>query len=121
MSFTNSELQRLPLYFCNKENEIENYTKDNIELSELDKNSFETSWDFQIHPLLQMKRFELERHGKTESSIERCFGLWKAYTDIRFRRLKITIHNLRVRARSTKKNKISYKIPLDKMKKAQRI
>ena len=94
MSFTNSELQRLPLYFCNKENEIENYTKDNIELSELDKNSFETSWDFQIHPLLQMKRFELERHGKTESSIERCFGLWKAYTDIRFRRLKMNEEEL---------------------------
>ena len=41
-----------------------------------------------------MKRFELERHGKIETSIERCFGLWKAYTDIRFRRLKMNEEEL---------------------------
>ena len=36
----------------NKETIIENQTKENIDLSRADWDSFETSWDFKNHPLI---------------------------------------------------------------------
>jgi hypothetical protein len=55
LSFTNSELERLPFFESNNQgvySNIINLSKDNHFQSLNDVSSFETSWDFSRHPLL---------------------------------------------------------------------
>ena len=77
MSFTNSELQRLPISWgCMKE-KIEYYTKKNYELSMQDRISFETSWDFKHHPLL-----------RKSIRVSEAYKQWQIECDKRFDQLK---------------------------------
>ncbi|MDD3308017.1 MAG: BREX-1 system adenine-specific DNA-methyltransferase PglX, partial [Acetobacterium sp.] len=67
-------------------------TKDNISLSQEDWDSFETSWDFSIHPFLR---------DKSETSIETAFNKWKQRTDKLFECLKeneITLNQIFIAA-----------------------
>lgn len=77
MSFTNSELQRLPVFFDNRREQIELYVIKNYELSKEDRNSFETSWDFQYHPLL-----------RKVPTIAEAFDQWQTECNDRFNQLK---------------------------------
>lgn len=56
MSFTNGDIKRLPYILDShfKQN-ITLFVQQNISLSKSDWDSFETSWDFTIHPLLSTK------------------------------------------------------------------
>ncbi len=71
-----------------KKIQLSELAKDCIELSKADWNFFETSWDFQTHPFLTMnhKNYILEDNFVTK--IADSFGLWKAYTEIAFQKLK---------------------------------
>lgn len=60
-------------------NSIENLVKENIAISKDDWDSFETSWDFEQHPLLSFKE-----NGKVED----CFNKWKEYKQEQFNKLK---------------------------------
>lgn len=62
----------------NKTN-IEFLVKSNIQISKDDWDSFETSWDFEIHPLLRFKE-----NGKISDS----FSKWKNYKQEQFNKLK---------------------------------
>ena len=63
------ESQRLP--------EINELAKNNTALAKVDWDSFETSWDFQHHPLL-----------RKVSTIAEAFDQWQAECDDRFKQLK---------------------------------
>lgn len=56
---------------------VDELVKKNIELSKTDWDAFETSWDFEYHPLL--------RKGST---IVRAFDQWKAESEERFNQMK---------------------------------
>ena len=56
---------------------IEKIAEENVELSKIDWNSFETSWDFKKHPLL-----------RNVSTISEAFAQWQAECDVRFNQLK---------------------------------
>ena len=52
-SFTNSDVERIPCIFSQQhEQDVEKIVCQNLQLSKTDWDSFETSWDFQCHPLL---------------------------------------------------------------------
>lgn len=53
-----------------------------------DWDSFETSWDFQTHPFLSIKRKSILSDPSPLTRISDNYGLWKAYTDIAFEKLK---------------------------------
>lgn len=55
---------------------------ENIEISREDWDSFETSWNFQTHPLLHFRT-----KGKN-CKIADAFAAWKGFTDLRFQRMK---------------------------------
>jgi len=57
--------------------------EENVQLSEQDWDSFETSWDFQKHPLL-----------RNVSTISEAFAQWQAECDDRFNRLKVNEEEL---------------------------
>lgn len=62
-----------------KTNEIVN---SNISISKIDWDSFETSWDFKKHPLLQLTI------NKEQLTIEEAFNNWKEFTLLQFNQLK---------------------------------
>lgn len=70
------QINRIPIVYSS-EDDIKQLTKKNIQLSRVDWDSFETSWDFQYHPLI----------CKTPTIIE-AFKQWQVECDDRFNQLK---------------------------------
>lgn len=69
LSFTNGDINRIPIVNINDEkvkNKINNLVENCIDLSRIDWNSFETSWDFKLHPFLTKmeKGLTLEKYYK---------------------------------------------------------
>ena len=62
-----------------KEIEINSLVEQNIAISKDDWDSFETSWDFEQHPLIRFK---------TNDKIADSFNAWKAYKEQQFNQLK---------------------------------
>lgn len=72
------DMARIPVYFDeNKKSEIDASVKKCIDCSRNDWDSFETSWDFQHHPLL-----------RKVPTIAEAFDQWQAECDDRFNQLK---------------------------------
>ncbi|RXM79537.1 BREX-1 system adenine-specific DNA-methyltransferase PglX [Clostridium tetani] len=78
---------------------IKSLTNRNIEISREDWDSFETSWDFKIHPLLLVDsgNYMVDYNGDKNTthypipivhSISDTFDAWKAFTDKQFNELK---------------------------------
>ena len=66
------QINRIPIVYSN-EDEVNQLTKWNILLSQTDWDSFETSWDFQHHPLL-----------RKVPTIAEAFDQWQAECDDSF-------------------------------------
>ena len=77
LAFQAGDISKCPLIIKN-ENNIENIVNLNIVLSKSDWDSFETSWDFKVHPLV--KNFV--------STISEAFSLWNSECESRFNTLK---------------------------------
>ena len=69
---------KLP-YTHTSNKQIDSLVEQNIQISKDDWDSFETSWDFEQHPLLRFKE-----NGKVEDS----FSKWKEYKQEQFNKLK---------------------------------
>lgn len=67
MSFTNGDIERIPYIFTeNKLSSIDKIVKSNISISKTDWDSRETSWDFEVNPLV----------AQQATSIEEAYRLW---------------------------------------------
>lgn len=89
LDFNCGYIRKLP--FRLEENKIETITskvKENIVYAQQDWDAFETSWNFSKHPFLQMNQKSIEMDGIITTKISNSYGLWKAYTDIAFEKLK---------------------------------
>ncbi len=65
---------------------IEEIVKQCIEISKNDWDSFETSWDFKIHPLI--KNISDKDSEKTSCNIKSCYEIWEEKCNERFKLLK---------------------------------
>ena len=82
LNFQPGNVGSLPIIFPKDENikkQIDLIVDENIKISKDDWDSFETSWDFEQHPLLRFKE-----NGKVEDS----FSKWKEYKQEQFNKLK---------------------------------
>lgn len=78
MHFQPGDIGRLPWRVnSDKENEIATLVQQNVDTSHKDWDSFETSWDFQHHPLL-----------REVPTIAKAFAQWQTECDDRFNQLK---------------------------------
>ena len=77
LSLQNGDLGNLPIIKSNNTEYVEKIVKCNIMFSQRDWDSFETSWDFQHHPLLHRV-----------SKIADAFNQWQTECDDRFNQLK---------------------------------
>lgn len=78
MHFLAGDMAKLPIYYDKSSvAKVEKLVNDTIRLAKDDWDSFETSWDFQHHPMLH----------KVSNIIE-AFDQWKDECDVRFHQLK---------------------------------
>lgn len=84
-----------------KESVIEEISNRNIKLSQSDWDSYETSWDFTVNPLIKQLDYLWDataigatiykyygKHVKANSNMELCYHLWKIECNERFEQLK---------------------------------
>lgn len=96
MHFKLNNFNSLPYIECKSDiDKINNFVKECIEISKTDWDSFETSWDFQQHPLIRcasISRQETEadarKHIKDMYYIEDAFINWNNECNTRFNQLK---------------------------------
>lgn len=81
INFPSGYLESLPIVFREKES-VDSIVSDCVLTSRKDWDSFETSWDFQRHPLVAPA---IERHYMRLSD---CWKEWKCACDERFNKLK---------------------------------
>ena len=66
---------------------------DCVQLSKIDWDSFETSWEFKCHPLVK-KGLSRIHWNADNSTIEECFRAWSDECNLRFRQLKVNEEEL---------------------------
>ena len=96
LNLTAGNMNKLPIVFNNGEVvNIEKNVKENIADEKIDWDSFETSWDFETHPLIRCKNFkddeiaeDADRHIKDMNYIEDAYNNWSNECYIRFNQLK---------------------------------
>jgi len=81
LDYHEGPIGKLPM-IMNNEGIIDDIVKNNIELSKNDWDSFETSWDFKIHPLLKLLD-KGEQH-----KLESVFRIWETECKEAFEQLK---------------------------------
>lgn len=92
------EFNNLPIMFAKSDIDLIEMVMQNITISKDDWDSFETSWDFEMHPLL---RFSNINKGLVDSKnmnvaesitlgdkVKDCFNKWKEYKQEQFNKLK---------------------------------
>ena len=80
LNFNENHIGSIPILKCEDQKVIENISNivnHAVDLSKLDWDAFETSWDFQCHPLL-----------RKVSTISKAFDQWQSECDDRFNQLK---------------------------------
>ena len=86
-----SDIINLPFdaKYINNEN-IVNIVKNNIEISKQDWDSFETSWDFKVHPLVELRSAGASAWGDNAPSarISSAYKAWSMVCEERFNQLK---------------------------------
>lgn len=99
LNFPPGTISSLPIIFNeSKKQQIDALVEQNIAISKDDWDSFETSWDFEQHPLIRFSNrnkglVDYENISKVEpitegDKISECFAKWKAYKEKQFNQLK---------------------------------
>ena len=87
INFGPEQINRVP-FLLDKECEIENFVRSNITISKADWDSFEASWDFQCHPLIQNCHGVDNEKGEEQAYIEDAYTEWEFDCNRRFNQLK---------------------------------
>ena len=77
INFQAKDIKSIPI-INDKKQEVDNYVLENISLSKSDWDSFETSWDFKVHPLVK----------NHVNRISEAYKLWDKECEDRFNTLK---------------------------------
>ena len=95
------DLKRIPYYEQMFTPEVDEYSKDSVDICRLDWDSFETSWDFTTHPLVSMSKGLWDATStaaamdyyygylpEASCPLEICYLLWQGQCNERFNKLK---------------------------------
>jgi len=75
----------LPIIESKERPSIEQIVNQNIYISRTDWDSFETSWDFRVHPIV---RFKMADNEKPTTRISSAFKAWETFAEGQFNKLK---------------------------------
>ena len=94
LNFQVKDIRSMPIILKN-ENMVNSIVEETVSYSKTDWDSFETSWDFKKHPLLQYASFtpqeiatDKERHISDIVLLQDAYELWEEKCEIRFNQLK---------------------------------
>ncbi|WP_288947233.1 BREX-1 system adenine-specific DNA-methyltransferase PglX [uncultured Leuconostoc sp.] len=82
LNFQSGDVSKIPIILSNIPRADET-VENNVKLSQADWNSFETSWDFATHPLIQ----HIDEHNRNWK-LKEAFEVWKIEAQDRFDQLK---------------------------------
>ena len=96
------DVKNTPIIICKeKESTVSNMVKNCIKISKLNWDSFETSWDFETHPMIRWSKDLRDVtaigaamqcyygcHPKVSCPLELCWMLWKGQANQQFQELK---------------------------------
>ncbi len=101
MDYSQGPISRIPYYSSSQQHMISTLVDECITLSSDDWNSFESSWDFQVHPIVRWSRnlrdatsiaatmdYYYGYYPETHSTVELCYILWQGECNKRFMKLK---------------------------------
>lgn len=90
LNFQVHDIMSLPMIISKNEIEVENICQVNIEISKQDWDSFETSWDFKVHPLVELRLAGAYALGDNAPSarISSAYKDWSMACEERFNQLK---------------------------------
>ena len=101
MNYNQGDIKKIPLIVLDEESyraHIDSIVEQNIQISKDDWDSFETSWDFEQHPLLRFSNrnkglVDYKNIHKVEpitagDKVQDCFNKWKKYKQEQFNKLK---------------------------------
>lgn len=92
--FKVGHVSQVPLIIDERQNEVNLLVTQNIEISRTDWDSFETSWDFKLHPLIQFRQSNAlwgdptAEDFRNNVSIQLSYKAWETFTEIQFSQLK---------------------------------
>lgn len=86
IGFESGYLRKIP--YMESDISVEEIVIENINISKQDWDSFETSWDFNIHPLVESALFTSTSEADDVRKIEWNYNLWKQKCEERFVSLK---------------------------------
>lgn len=90
LDFSIGSLSKLPIHVeVDKEVLVNNLVNNNIDLSKKDWDSFETSWDFKVHPLVELRLASASAWGDNAPSgrISSAYKAWSMVCEERFNQL----------------------------------
>lgn len=92
LNFETGAIKAFPIIEDSAKKElVSSCVKKCISLEKQDWDAFETSWDFEVHPLVKViSEHEAEFDSKDNIDLAQCFDLWRADCDKRFEELKQT-------------------------------
>lgn len=89
--YTNGAMKKIPLILqVNRKEIIDKFVQHNIDISIKDWDSFETSWDFKVHPLVELRLAGASAWGDNTPSarISSAYKAWGMACEERFNQLK---------------------------------
>lgn len=95
LSLQNGDMDKIPIIFnTEKRRLIDELSRQNVEVSKIDWNNFETSWDFTEHPLVKVNATTIANaYSEWESECEKRFSQLKANEE-ELNRIFIDIYGL---------------------------
>lgn len=107
LNFQLRDVLNVPLIFDENKERVKKITSQSISLSKIDWDSFETSWDFKVNPLIkwQRKLWPVTQNGVVMHSyygydpvvscpLEYCYMLWQRECNERFNKQKVNEEEL---------------------------
>lgn len=94
INYEQGNISRLPFILTENKDyreKIDRLFEENVEISKKDWDSYETSWDFKVHPFLnnEINSMCLDiMTGLQSKTIESVYKAWKCFTETQFTRLK---------------------------------
>ena len=92
--FKVGHVSQVPLVIGEQQNEVNLLVTQNIEISRNDWDSFETSWDFKLPPLIQFRQSNAlwgdptAEDFRNNGSIQLSYKAWETFTEMQFSQLK---------------------------------
>ena len=84
INFTVSDFLKLPSANSEKKSIVERIVRENIEISKKDWDAFESSWEFQRHPMIPIYTGGTKKNYRVES----LYHLWEKQCENRFQKMK---------------------------------